>query len=264
MSTLKMMGMNTSRAQNSKPMAAAAAMTTSATLRSLTSIGAVVSGTSDARRNRSCARSGIGLLRCDGEAGATLQCFVDGHGGLCAFGGGDDDELHVARRIAGDEQAWNVCLAQLIRVHGAVGVHLAAKLRREFALLALAAREEDGVARRGRSVVEHDGAHLWPVVVDARDPRQANVDVLLRETRAIRPADGARAVGAEHDVRRPGFQRQREAGARGAAANHGDALVAMFPPVAVRAVMNGHAVADRKSTRLNSSHVSESRMPASA
>src|SRR5919198_3306874 len=98
-----MIGMKTSRAQYSSATAEAVAMTTSATLRSFTSIGAVVSGIgSGARRLSSCTRSGIGICfrGFNREAGAPLQRRVDRHSGLRAFRGGDDRELHVTRRVA--------------------------------------------------------------------------------------------------------------------------------------------------------------------
>src|SRR5204863_745602 len=90
---------------------------------------------------------------------------------------------------------------------------------------------------------EHDGTYVRTIVIDARHRRDANVDPLLGETRAILPADDAGAVGAQQDTRRPGFQRQRKAGAGRAAADHGDDLIAMLPLVAVWAVTPADAVA---------------------
>src|SRR5258705_3447533 len=140
-------------------------MTTSATLRSLTSIGAVVSGSgSGARRRSSCTRSGIWLLRSafaalrlrqdrrdrrggrDGETGAALQRLVDRHRRLRTFGCGDDDELHVARGVADDVKAGDMGLAEIVGFHRPAVIHVASESRGNLALLALAARKEYGVA----------------------------------------------------------------------------------------------------------------------
>src|SRR5262245_12112479 len=139
MSTLRTMGMNTSRAQCKRAIPAAVATTTSVTLRSLTSIGAVVSGSgSRARRIRSCARSAIRILRRYGETGPCLQRFVDGHRCFRTLSGSNNCELHVARCVANDIQAWEMRLAQVARFHHATSIHLATKASREVALLTLA------------------------------------------------------------------------------------------------------------------------------
>src|SRR5262245_60957567 len=138
MSTLRTMGMNTSRAQYKSAIPAAHARTTSATLRSLTSIGAVVSGSgSRARRIRSCARSAIAILRHDRQTGACLQRFVDRHRCFRTLGGSNNCELHVARRVADDIEAREVRLAQIARLHDAAAIHFASEACREVALLAL-------------------------------------------------------------------------------------------------------------------------------
>src|SRR5262245_55978990 len=126
MSTLRTMGMNTSRAQYKRAIPAADATTTSATLRSLTSIGAVVSRSgSRTRRIRSWARSAMGVLRRHGETATCLQRFVDGHRCFCTLSGGNNCELHVARRVANDIQAREVSLAQIPRLHDPASIHLA-------------------------------------------------------------------------------------------------------------------------------------------
>src|SRR2546426_4372830 len=225
-------------------MADAAAITTSATLRSLTSIGAVVSGSgSGMRRSSSCTRLGIWFLRRDHQAGATLQRLVDGDRRLRALGGRDDDELHVSRRVADDEEAWNVGLAEIVGPYRAAAIHFATKTGGNVALLALVAREKYGVTADRRAVGKGDRAHHRPVVFHARDCGCVNRDPLFLEPAAVVAADALRAVGAERHARRPGFQREREAGARRAGSNDRNRPVAMLPAVAVRAVMNGDAVA---------------------
>src|SRR6185436_19004474 len=120
-------------------------MTTSATLRSLTSIGAVVSGSgSGARRRSSCTRSGIWFL--DSKAGAALQRLVDRHRRLRPFGCGDDDELDVARSVADDVKAGDMGLADVVCFHRPAAIHVASEARGKLALLALAARKKYGVA----------------------------------------------------------------------------------------------------------------------
>src|SRR6185503_12955932 len=138
MRTLRTIGMNISRAQNRRATPAADAITMSATLRSLTSMGAVVSGSgSRARRIRSCARSAIGILWRDREAGACLQCFVDRHRGFRTLRGGNDRKLHVSRRVADDVEARKVGLAEIAGLHDSAAIHLTAEARGEVTPLAL-------------------------------------------------------------------------------------------------------------------------------
>src|SRR5258705_2901754 len=251
MSTLRTIGMKTSRAQWRSATADAAAMTTSATLRSLTSIGAVVCGSgSGTRRSRSCARSGIGLLwfayaglRRHGQSVTALQRLVDGDCRLRPFGGSDNGELHVARRVAHDVQAGDVGLAEMVCLDRAKAIHVASEARGDVALLALAGGEEDGLAVDRPAVGERDRPHQGAVVVDARDGSRTNGDSFLLETAAIAAPDARRAVRAEHDTRGPGSQRQRQARARRPAPDHRDRLVAMLPAIAVRAVVHADAVA---------------------
>src|SRR4029434_4162806 len=118
--------------------AAADAVTPSATLRSLTSIGAVVSGSgSRARRIRSCARSAISILGRHREPRTCLQRLVDGHCCFRTLGGGNNCKLHVTRRIADDVKARQVRLTQIVRLHDSAAIHLAPDARREVALLTL-------------------------------------------------------------------------------------------------------------------------------
>src|SRR5689334_5243786 len=138
MRTLRTMGMNTSRAQYNSATPAVHARTTSATLRSLTSIGAVVSGSgSRARRIRSCARSAIAILRHHRETGACLQRLVDRHGCFRTLGGSHNCKLHVARRVADDVEPRQMRLAQIAGLHDAAAIHFAPEARREVALLTL-------------------------------------------------------------------------------------------------------------------------------
>src|SRR6185503_1737055 len=251
MSTLSTMGMKTSLAQWRSATAAAAAMTTSATLRSLTSIGAVVCGSgSGTRRSRSCARSGIGLLwfafaglRRHGQSVTTLQRLVDGDCRLGALGGGDNRELHVARRVADDVEAGDVGLAERVGLHRAAAIHDASQARGDVALLALVARKENRVAVDRRPVRKDDRTHVRTVVLDTGDRGDVNRDTFVFEAPAVVAADVRRAVRAEHHARRPGLQRQREPGRPCPASDHRDRLVAVLPSIAIGAVVNGDAVA---------------------
>src|SRR5262249_36081300 len=236
--------MNTSRAQYRRAIPAADAITTSATLRSLTSTGAVVSGSGPrARRISSCARSAIGILRRNGEAGARLQRFVDGHRRFRTLRGGNDRKLHVARRVADDVEARKVRLAQIAGLHGAAAIHFTPEARGQVALLALTRREEDRLAAYRSAVSKGDASHGRTVMLHTADPRRVQLDLLGVELLAIVWANDACAVGAEDDPRCPRFQRQREPRTGRAASDDGDDLIAMLPSIAVRAVMHRGAIA---------------------
>src|SRR6266540_3293012 len=158
MSMLSTIGMNTSRAHESSHIAAANARSVSATLRALTSTGAVVSPSGALMCFRTCRVGRVIDIRSSlhREAAACLQRPVDGDGGLRAFGGGHHDELDVAGRIADDIEAGDARLAEMVRFDHAFVCDITAKLARQIALRALGGGEENPLARYHFAAGEDD------------------------------------------------------------------------------------------------------------
>src|SRR5258705_9858 len=140
-----------------------------------------------------------------------------------------------------------MCLPEAVGFHGASTVHLAAEARGDVALLALGRGKEYRVASCRCAVGEGHRPYVRTVMIDPDDRGRPHLDVFVCEAAAVVTTDVSRAVGAEDDARRPGLQRERKTGSRGGTPDHGDDLVAMLPAVAVRAMMDRHAIAFVKS-----------------
>ena len=79
-------------------------------------------------------------------------------------------------------------------------------------------------------------------MIDADDLSGTHLNAFACEVLPIARPYSARAIRAEDDVRRPGLQRQREAGTGTSTRDDSNRLVAMLPSVAVRTMVNSDAV----------------------
>src|SRR5262245_61448446 len=102
--------------------------------------------------------------------------------------------------------------------------------------------EKDGIALERPPGFEVNGGQHAVGMIEARDRFGPERNVVTREplAHAMRRTDPVRA---QHDVRAPGTKRLREPRRRAAAAERGEAAIAAFPAVAVRAVKDGAPVA---------------------
>src|SRR5688572_10599265 len=241
---LSTIGMNASRAQWSRYIVAATARIVSATLRTLMFDSTVDVCECDVSRRDPMRRIGSAtlLFHLKRETRARLQRLVDGDARFGALGSGDDGELDVVGGVADNIHAGDARFAQVIGFDRSFARELAAEAPGKVGLLLLRRRDEQALAFHRFTAAEDQPCRAAVLMLEAKHAVRSNCDPVCRKLIALRAGQSS-AVCAESDARRPRLHRQRQPDGTAAATDDRQRFVAVFPPVAIRTVMDARAVA---------------------
>jgi hypothetical protein len=109
-------------------------------------------------------------------------------------------------------------------------------------MLPLARTEEERRPGERRAAGEDDPLEPPAIPFHSQDPLLPDQDAVPRQRGLVAVRERVGAVGAEHEVAAPAQHAERIGARALIAAEHGDGLVAVLPPVAERAVMHRRAV----------------------
>src|SRR3954451_8919203 len=109
-------------------------------------------------------------------------------------------------------------------------------------MLALSAAKEDARARKRWPAFKDDLLEASAARFQAHDVLGANVDSSGGQAARVSRRDDSGGVCADDKIARPGEQRQRQPGCGTRRADHRQGLVAIFPAIAIRAVMDALAI----------------------